>query len=467
MGLSVVIITKNEERSLVSALQSVAFADEIIVLDSHSTDQTRASSEGFGAKFFESFDWPGFGIQKNRVLAKASEDWVLSLDADEWLSADLANEIQAVIKSPASQCDVNGYWIRRLSIFIDKPMYFGDWRGDRILRLFRRPNGRFSEDVVHERLLLDGKCAELRGVLHHHPIKALSDSRRRMWRYNLTAARSRFERKPVGWASPWLHGGWSIFRSLVLRLGFLDGKRGLQLSWYNSKGTFIRYEATLRRQRPNRPAGFKRLRAYLNLFLFDHGILRSIYSNHFGIPGPLFRCNQPSPSKLLRYAQRLRIKTVVNLRGANPQLGWYQLESHTCQSLEIHLINTQVHSRGLPTRSRIYELKQIIETMELPANAHCKSGADRVGFFSVLFRHWRLGEPIETARKELHWRFGHFRSAKTGVLDFFFEAYLNTREPNQSFINWVDSVYNREQLEADFSPKGLADFFVNVVLRRE
>ncbi len=467
MGLSVVIITKNEELSLTSALQSVDFADEIIVLDSHSTDQTRAISERFGARFLESSDWLGFGVQKNRVLAEASEDWVLSLDADEWLSADLAKEIQAVTKSRTLQPEVNGYWMRRLSIFVDRPMHFGDWGGDRVLRLFRRSSGRFSEDAVHERLLLDGKHSELHGFLHHHPIKVLSDSRRRMWRYNLTAARSRFVGRPVGWISPWVHAGWSIFRGLVLRLGFLDGKRGLQLSWYNSKGTFIRYEAALRRQCSHRPAGLKRLRAYLSLFLFDHGVLRSIYSNNFAIPGPLFRCNQPSPGKLLRYAQRLRIKTVVNLRGANPQLGWYQLESHTCQSLGVRLVNTQVHSRGLPTRSRIHELKEIIENMELPAIAHCKSGADRVGFFSVLFRHWRLGEPIETARDELHWRFGHFRSAKTGVLDFFFEAYLNTREPKQSFINWVDSVYDRETLEAKFRPRGLADFFVNVVLRRE
>jgi protein tyrosine/serine phosphatase len=105
--------------------------------------------------------------------------------------------------------------------------------------------------------------------------------------------------------------------------------------------------------------------------------------------------------------------------------------------------------------------------MSLPALVHCKSGADRAGIFAVLYRHFRLGEPIEIAKKELHWRFGHFRGSRTGILDYFFDQYLVTREPNQTFIEWVGAAYDRDRIERDFKPAGPISFFVDSILRRE
>ncbi len=112
-------------------------------------------------------------------------------------------------------------------------------------------------------------------------------------------------------------------------------------------------------------------------------------------------------------------------------------------------------------------MREIIQTIELPAVVHCKSGADRAGFFSVLYRHYRLGEPIERASKELALKYGHSKSAKTGVLDYFFETFTANREPRQSFTAWFGSGFDREALQASFQPRGLADWVVDRLLRRE
>lgn len=471
MSLSVVMITKNEELNLAKALISVSFADEIIVLDSGSTDQTLKIAERHGARVIQSQNWPGFGPQKNRALSYATSDWILSLDADEWVTPELAKEIQSIVKSPHEKINddsVVGYWIMRSSIFVDKTIRFGDWRGDRVIRLFKKDYGHFSSDVIHERVLLGGKAEVLDCRLGHYPVRSISDSKRKMWRYNVAAAKQILQRKHVNWFDPWLHAGWSLFRGLLLRLGFLDGARGVQLTWLNAKGTFIRYEAALRGQNsPRRLTGLRRFAAYVNLIFVDHGFLRNLYDNRFSLPGGLYRGNQPSPQRISRYIKDLNIKTVINLRGANPQHGWYRLEWEACRDLQLNHINTQVHSRGLPTRERIHELKSIIDSISGPTYIHCKSGADRAGFFSVLYRHFKLNEPIETAKEELHWRFGHFRSAKTGVLDYFFEQYLQTRRPQQSLLNWVDTSYNRDEMEKKFRPRGFMTFFVDVILRRE
>jgi protein tyrosine/serine phosphatase len=467
MSLSVIIITKNEERFLDRALGSVSFADEVIVLDSVSSDETESIAMRHNATFIQAGRWLGFGPQKNLALSYATKEWVLSLDADEWLSPTLAGEIKSIALESTQKDCWSGYWIRRSSIFIDKEIRFGDWRNDKVLRFFRRREGSFTDSLVHERLMVSGRQQTLRGILHHFPVRALSDAKRKMWHYNLASAQRLAVKKQWSSIAPWTHSSWSLFRNLILRLGFLDGLRGLQLAWYIAKGTFIRYESALRKQNPSGLFGWRRAFAYIQLHVIDHGLLRAIYKNLAYLPGPLYRANQPSPSKLRKYQLKYGIRTVINLRGANPQLGWYRLEEQTCRQLSLILINTQVHSRGVPTRERIHELKHIIETISLPTLVHCKSGADRAGIFAVLYRHFRLGEPIEIAKKELHWRFGHFRSARTGILDYFFDQYLATREPNQPFIEWVDTKYDREQMERDFKPTGLISFFVDSILRRE
>src|SRR5690606_34446826 len=129
-----------------------AFADEIVLVDSGSSDDTVAIARAHGARVIETADWPGFGPQKNRALAACRGRWVLSLDADEEVTAALRAAILAAIEPSPAQERVNGYWVRRSSSWCGRTIRFGDWRNDRVLRLFRREAARFSDDLVHERV---------------------------------------------------------------------------------------------------------------------------------------------------------------------------------------------------------------------------------------------------------------------------------------------------------------------------
>jgi glycosyltransferase involved in cell wall biosynthesis len=477
VGLSVIIITKNEAEDLPRALASVAFADEVIVLDSGSTDGTQEIARAGGARVFETDDWPGFGPQKNRALEKATQDWVLSLDADEWLEPDLAGEIQELVYAPQNSkhgqaSSPAAYRIRRRSIYIDRMICFGDWRRDTVVRLFQRNRGTFSSDLVHERLVVNGSVGVLSGLMGHYSVRSIQDSKDKMWRYNRVAAQRIASEGRGGQLRGILKAGFSLFRGLILRAGLLDGVRGAQLAWYNAKGSYLRYalaqsieDETAYKNRTQ--SILQRFRDDLQLFVTDHGFLRTLYDNRFRLCGGLYRINQPSPRRLTRYKERYGIKTVINLRGQNEQLGWYRLEERACGALGLKLVNTQVYSRGLVDANRLAELERIIQEIELPAVVHCKSGADRAGFFSVLYRHHRLGEPIENAISELGLLYGHSSSAKTGVLDFFFRTYLEERAPRQAFSSWANGNFDREFLQTKFQPKGLANWFVDYLLRRE
>ena len=483
MGLSVIMITKNEAHNLPRALKSVAFADEIIVVDSGSSDGTSDIARSLGAKVWETTDWPGYGPQKNRALSLATQNWVLSLDADEWLSQPLAEEIRMVIKRDtfaSSKTAPSAYWVRRQSVYVDKTIRWGDWRGDKVLRLFRRSDYQFSEDQVHERLFSSRpEClgqpiyeARLQNVLMHHPVRSIYDSIVKMWAYNRVAAERLASRHKGGLFSAITHSFFTFLRGFFLRLGFLDGTRGAQLAWYNAKGTYIRYrmageQVAAQRWRQGQQTVWDRLADWLSLMLIDHGILRLLYSNRWRLSGGLYRGNQPYPWTLSRGVRRLGLRTVVNLRGENDQLGWYRLERETCQSLGLNLVNLQVFSRGLIDQAAFDDVVQAIRTIELPALVHCKSGADRAGFFSVLYRHFRLGEPLENAIDELSWRYGHFKAAKTGVLDHFFDVYFLERAPRESLTVWMRRAFSKERVESSFVPSGLSSWVVDRLLRRE
>lgn len=199
----------------------------------------------------------------------------------------------------------------------------------------------------------------------------------------------------------------------------------------------------------------------------DHGFIRTVWSNRYRLPGGLYRANQPSPGMIRWYRRRLGVRTILNLRGENPQYGFYRVEREACLREGVKLVNAKTWSRGLLSAEELEHLKTVIESVETPVMAHCKSGADRAGFFAVLWRHWRLGEPLETALSELHWRFGHFKSAKTGMLDHFFETYLRERRQGQSLIDWVRTDYDPVAIKASFAPKPWASWFVDDFLGRE
>jgi glycosyltransferase involved in cell wall biosynthesis len=234
--LSVILITRDEASNIAACLESVAWADEIVVVDSGSTDETPAICRRYTPNLTVT-DWPGFGPQKNRALDRASGDWVLSIDADERVPAPLAAEILATIRAPTA----SGYEIGRLSTFLGRPMRHSGWFPDYVLRLFRRDKGRFSDDLVHERVICDGPIGRLASVLNHHPVLRLEDALRRVDSYSTAGAATLASKRRVSFASGITHGLWSFLRAYVMRLGFLDGREGFLLAVANAEGTYYRY----------------------------------------------------------------------------------------------------------------------------------------------------------------------------------------------------------------------------------
>lgn len=259
--LSVILITRNESRNVLGCLQSVDFADEWIVVDAASSDDTRERAEGFGARVVRTDDWPGFGVQKGRALALARGRWVLSLDADERVDAGLAQAIRAAVAAPdAATGGPAGYELDRLSSFCGQWMRHGDWYPDRVLRLVRREKARFTEDLVHERLEVDGTVDRLPGHLMHETMRDLDDAIDKMNRYTSGRARDRVRQGRRGGLGLGLaHGLWAFLRAYVVKRGFLDGRLGLVLALYIAEGTYHRYLKMwlLARERPDGagPAG--------------------------------------------------------------------------------------------------------------------------------------------------------------------------------------------------------------------
>ncbi len=239
MKLSVIVITKNESAHIGDCLDSVAFADEIVVLDSGSTDDTREIARTRGARVEVSPDWPGFGPQKNRVLDLAAGDWVLSIDADERVTPELAQAIQRAIAAP----DAEGYRIARLSNFCGRWIRHSGWWPDYVVRLFRREAGRFTDVPVHEHVEVRGETATLHGGhFLHYPYASLEALVDKLNRYSTEAARAAFDRgRRTGPLGPIGHGAWTFVRIYLLRRGFLDGWQGLVLAGMAAAGSFFRY----------------------------------------------------------------------------------------------------------------------------------------------------------------------------------------------------------------------------------
>ncbi|WP_322104958.1 glycosyltransferase family 2 protein [Paraburkholderia sp. J41] len=236
--LGVAIITKNAAARLAQCLASVAFADEIVVLDSGSTDATLEIARAHGARVMASADWPGFGPQKNRALDALATDWVLSLDADEVVSPELAASIRATLAAP--QADV--YAVDRLSSFCGTWIKHSGWYPDWIPRLFKRGSARFSDDLVHERLVFDARAQRLAGKLLHYSYEDFEGVLRKLDSYSGAGARQRAAGgKSGGFGKAVARGAWAFVRTYVLRAGFLDGWAGFQIAVFNAETVYYRF----------------------------------------------------------------------------------------------------------------------------------------------------------------------------------------------------------------------------------
>jgi glycosyltransferase involved in cell wall biosynthesis len=235
--LSVIVITKNEAEHIRRCLASVAWADEIVVLDSGSSDETVTICKQYTERVFVT-DWPGFGPQKQRALEKASHDWVLSIDADEEVSEALKSEILQAMQ----QKNVQGYEIPRLSSYCGRLIKHGGWWPDHVLRLFRREAGRFTDDKVHEHIEVNGCIKQLHNPLLHEAFVNPEEVLSKINNYSTLGAEKLFNsgrNASLGLAIT--KGLWTFFRTYFLKAAILDGSEGLMLAISNAEGSYYKY----------------------------------------------------------------------------------------------------------------------------------------------------------------------------------------------------------------------------------
>jgi glycosyltransferase involved in cell wall biosynthesis len=234
--LSAIIITRNEAANIAECLDSVGFCDERIVVDCGSSDGTLLIAREKRARV-AFHDWKGFGAQKNYALSLAQGEWVFSIDADERVTPALARAIGAAIDGEA-----DGYEILRLTTFCGQVMNRAPWNRDYVCRLFRRARGRFSDDLVHERIICDGRIGRIREPLLHHSVRRLEDALRRMDGYStLSAQQIVSSGRSVWFVSGIARGSFAFLRAYVLQLGFLNGAIGFLHAVAVAEGTYYRY----------------------------------------------------------------------------------------------------------------------------------------------------------------------------------------------------------------------------------
>jgi len=239
MSLSAIIIAKNAEGTLRRCLESLAWADQVVVVEYGSTDRTAEIGRELGAQVHQTADWPGFGPQKNRALELARGDWVLSLDSDEWVSPELRAEIGRAIAAPG---DKAAFRIPRRSSFCGRFMRHSGWWPDYVTRLFRRGAARFSDALVHEKLVVNGAVGTLAQPILHESVTELDQMLVKMNSYSTaSAAMLHASGRRASLAAALGHGGWTFFRTYFLRAGFLDGREGLMLAIANAEGSYYRY----------------------------------------------------------------------------------------------------------------------------------------------------------------------------------------------------------------------------------
>ncbi|MGH9330555.1 MAG: glycosyltransferase family 2 protein, partial [Vicinamibacterales bacterium] len=237
-GLTVTVITKNEAQNLAAALESVAWADEIVVVDSGSTDETTAIAKRFTPHVTERA-FRGYGEQKNHAASLARHDWILSLGADERVSPALAEEIRALLGEGPS---ARGYRIPRVTFHLGRWIRTTDWYPDFQLRLYDRRAGRWSERLVHESVQPEGRPGRLQGELLHFPYRDLAAHLETIERYTTLAAEQmhRDGARP-GLVSMAVHPPLAFLRNYVLRRGLLDGAAGLKISALNAYYVYLKF----------------------------------------------------------------------------------------------------------------------------------------------------------------------------------------------------------------------------------
>ena len=253
MKLTVTVITRDEAAHVGAALESVSWADEVIVVDSHSTDDTVAIARSRATRV-EVREWPGYSAQKNYAASLASNDWILSLDADERVTPELATEIKELLRKGPTEC---GYRIPRVNWYLGRWIRTTDWYPDYQLRLYDRRTARWNGRRVHESVEADRPPGRLKHELQHYAYRDISHHLTTIDKYTTLAAEQwHSEGRRTGWFGMLFHPRFAFLRNYVLRGGFRDGDAGLLISQLNSYYVFLKlaklWELNRQSDNPNR-----------------------------------------------------------------------------------------------------------------------------------------------------------------------------------------------------------------------
>lgn len=237
--LSVIIIAKNEARTIAHCLRSIQWVDEIIVLDSGSTDDTLKIAREYTPHVYQTTDWQGYGIQKQRALNYATGTWVLNLDADEWVNDSLRKEIQQAM----TQSSFDAYRIPIHLHFYGRSMKYTSWCPQRHIRMFRRLGAKYNENIVHEAICLphDFKIGALKGPIQHDSFRDITHALSKMNNYStFSATMRRSQQKTPSFLQTVLGACWMFFRCYFVQKGVLEGKHGFVLAVLTAQGSFYR-----------------------------------------------------------------------------------------------------------------------------------------------------------------------------------------------------------------------------------
>lgn len=235
--LSVIVPCFNEETVIAECLESVRFADEIVVVDSFSTDRTLEIARRYTDRILQHEFW-SHGAQNNWAIPQAKHDWVLIVDAEERVTPALADEMRTLLRAPM----FDGYWMRRRNFFINKEIRHGTWRSDSVLRLFRRDKGRYQEKHVHSQVELKGQAGLCQEAIIHYSFRSLDDYMRKVHRFSQGGALNMHSQgKRSGVLKMITHGVGGFLKSYVLKLGAMDGVEGFLIACLESYLAFLKY----------------------------------------------------------------------------------------------------------------------------------------------------------------------------------------------------------------------------------
>ena len=236
--ISAVVIAYNEEKNIRRCLESISWADEIVLVDSYSQDRTKEIASAFTNKIYD-VECEGFGRKKGFARSKAAHNWILSIDADEVVSERLREEIKVIVREDKA---LDGYYIPRLSNFLGKWIRYGGWYPDYVLRLFRKDKARFDQSLVHEKLILEGKTGHLKNELLHYTDPTISHYLLKMDRYTTLGAKMLLSQGKATTLFDILFRPPAVFlKMFIIKFGFLDGWYGFLLAILSSFHVLVKY----------------------------------------------------------------------------------------------------------------------------------------------------------------------------------------------------------------------------------